>query len=68
MMRCIAGLVALVVTLGLSGCAIERLNKGLNSLMGSHESALFQALGYPDGQQKIGDDTVYVWGFAANQT
>lgn len=60
-----ASLVAFVT----AGCAtFGQLENGLNLLVGRSESEVFNALGYPDGKQEFGADTVYVWGNSRNTT
>ncbi len=53
----------------LSGCAtLGQLEDNLNVLVGHQESEVFSALGYPDGKQEFGTDTIYVWGRSQNTT
>lgn len=53
-----------ILIFGLSGCAtFDDLDKGLSSLRGISQNELFNALGYPDGQMQIDENTViYAWG------
>lgn len=49
--------------LTLGGCAtFSNIENGLSSLVGKPVQVAFNSLGYPSGQMKIGDDTVYGWG------
>ena len=46
----------------LAGCVtFGQLEEGLNLLGGRSESEVFNALGYPDGKQEIGEETMYIW-------
>jgi hypothetical protein len=63
----IIGLAVTLVTI--SGCAtFGQLEEGLNALVGRNEREAFNALGYPNGKQQFGDDTVYVWGRSSSGT
>ncbi|WP_157668145.1 hypothetical protein [Croceicoccus marinus] len=47
----------------LGGCTtFSNMENGLNVLMGQPIQVAFDNLGYPSGQMKVGDDTVYGWG------
>lgn len=60
---------ALVLAITLAGCAtFGQLEAGLTALIGRPESEAFNALGYPDGKQEFGGDTVYIWGRNQNTT
>jgi hypothetical protein len=46
----------------LSGCAtFGQMEKGLNALLGKNIQTAFNVLGYPNGKQVFGNDTVYFW-------
>jgi hypothetical protein len=52
-----------------AGCAtFGQLENGLNALVGRSDSEVFNVLGYPNGKQEFGADTVYVWGNSRNTT
>jgi hypothetical protein len=62
-MKVISGIVFAVSAFALSGCTtFSHMETGLNSLMGQPLQAAIDTLGYPKGQMKVGDDTVYGWG------
>lgn len=45
-----------------AGCmSFEYMNQGLHPLVGKNVKTAFEVLGYPDGKQQFGDETVYVW-------
>ena len=45
----------------LSGCAAENIAKGLNPLMGQPIDAVYNKLGYPDGETTVVGRHTYVW-------
>jgi len=55
------GLMALI-SVALSGCAVDHLANRLSGLKGQPVQTVFDRVGYPDRQEKFGDDTVYYWG------
>jgi hypothetical protein len=53
-----------LITYGLflSGCAtFGQMENGLQALMGQDISTAFNVIGYPQGKQQFGSDTVYYW-------
>jgi hypothetical protein len=50
----------------LAGCAGERLNKGLSSMMGQDVRVFVAKWGYPSGKREILGDTIYTWGNASS--
>jgi hypothetical protein len=47
----------------LAGCStFSTMETGLQALVGQPFDAAIARLGYPSGQMKVGDDTVYGWG------
>ena len=57
---------ALIFLGGLGGCVSQNMNAGLQSLVGQNIRAAIDRIGYPDGQQVILGDKVYVWGVSQN--
>lgn len=57
-------IVALTITLG--GCMAQRMNDGLQSLVGHDIHDAIARIGYPDGQRQIMGDMIYVWGSSQN--
>lgn len=56
-------LVAVGAVLVLAGCAtFSTMETGLQALVGQPFDAAISRLGYPSGQMKVGEDTVYGWG------
>jgi hypothetical protein len=53
---------AVLASMALSGCAVDHLASRLSSLKGQPVQTVFDRVGYPDRQEKFGDDTVYYWG------
>lgn len=54
---------ALLCALALAGClSFNAFDEGLAGFKGRPVSEAFDALGYPDGQQQFGEETVYTWG------
>ncbi len=51
----------LIVVLSLTGCVSQRMNKGLDALIGRNIRYAISDFGYPTGQQVILGDTVYSW-------
>ena len=50
-------------TLLISACTtFSNLETGLAALVGQPFQAAIDKIGYPAGQMKVGDDTVYAWG------
>jgi hypothetical protein len=45
----------------LSGCATQRLNSGLQKIIGEPVDVLVSAWGYPAGERNIMGRTLYVW-------
>jgi hypothetical protein len=45
----------------LTGCVGQRLEKGLNSLLGQPATVAVARLGYPDGEREIMGDKIYIW-------
>jgi hypothetical protein len=58
--------VLVVVAFTLSGCVSQRMNEGLNNLMGQNIQVAVDRLGYPDGQRTMLGDTIYVWSASHN--
>ncbi|MBL8637820.1 MAG: hypothetical protein JNN09_04915 [Alphaproteobacteria bacterium] len=60
------------MTVLLTGCATQKLNEGLPYLIDKPVKYAVSYLGYPNAQQTIGGNDVYVWGvsetFTAMQT
>jgi hypothetical protein len=55
-----------IVALSFGGCVSKNMNEGLQSLMGQNIHAAIDRIGYPDVQQVILGDKVYVWGVSQN--
>lgn len=50
-----------------SGCAtFAQMERGLGYLMGKNEQTAFNVLGYPNGKQQFGEDTVYYWSVSSS--
>lgn len=45
----------------LTGCASTHLNKGLQELIGKDIETAVSVLGYPNEEQKYGDESIYIW-------
>ena len=54
-------LIALLLCLGLCGCATTSMNRGLTAMVGRNIQTAFDALGYPTDKKEFGSDTVYYW-------
>lgn len=58
-----------LIAITLAGCAtFGQLEAGLSSLVGRPQAEAVNALGYPDGRQEFGADTIYIWGRSQNTT
>jgi hypothetical protein len=44
-----------------TGCATQKVEQGLSALVGQPIQQAFNTLGYPNGQQRFGNEDVYVW-------
>jgi hypothetical protein len=53
--------VIVLVTFGLTGCVPQRMNDGMQSLVGQNIQAAVAKLGYPDTQRTMLGDTIYIW-------
>jgi hypothetical protein len=47
--------------LGLAGCMQQRMNNGLQALVGQNIQVAVAELGYPDTQRTMFGDTIYIW-------
>jgi hypothetical protein len=60
-------LIAAGVPFMLSGCATwGQMDDGLQALGGKPIDEAFKVLGYPQGKQQFGSDTVYYWGSSSS--
>ena len=50
-----------LAVLDLAGCVPQRMDDGLQSLIGQNIQAAVGKLGYPDGQRTMLGDTIYIW-------
>jgi len=57
-----------VVALALSGCLSQQMDAGLKSVVGQKISKAEDRLGYPDGQSRTENGTIYVWSSTHNVT
>ncbi len=54
-------LLVVAVSAALLGCAFERLENGLNELLGTNINTLVYKWGHPNSKREIMGKTVYVW-------
>lgn len=53
--------VILLLALVLTGCATQRLNSGLQKVIGERVDVLVNAWGYPAGQREMMGHKLYIW-------
>jgi len=60
-MRVFLAVLFLVTTALTAACAIHRLEKGMDSLLGQHVNKLVDKLGFPSEEKVIAKRKIYVW-------
>jgi hypothetical protein len=58
----------LVGSVFFAGCVFDNIENGLKSLTGKDIRTAFTVLGYPNGKQQFGSDSVYIWATSRSGT
>lgn len=60
-MRISLSVLLIAISMFATGCATQRLTKGMDSLMGQPVNSLIEKIGFPNEEKIIANRKVYVW-------